>query len=68
MKDLGNVALCAKTFSMLPNSSLEEETVLGSKLFIDCSLWKMDAYQLLRVNQRLNTFCREECLGRETYC
>jgi hypothetical protein len=41
-----------------------EETVLGSKLFIDCSSWKMNVYQLLRVDQRLNTFCREECLGR----
>jgi hypothetical protein len=33
--------------------------------FTDCSLWKMDAYQLLRENQRLNTFCREEYQGRE---
>ena len=24
-------------------------------------------YQLLRVNLRLNTFCQEECLGREAY-
>jgi hypothetical protein len=28
----------------------------------DCSSWKMDAYQLLRVDQK---FCREECPGRE---
>ena len=50
-----------------PRWFLMRETVLGSKLFIDCSLWKMDAYQLLRVDQRLNTFCRKECLGREAY-
>ena len=24
-------------------------------------------YPLLRVDMRLNTFCREECLGREAY-
>lgn len=35
--------------------------------FIDSSLWKMDAYQFLRVDQRLNTFYREECLRREAY-
>ena len=38
-----------------------KETVLGSKLFIGCSLWKMDAYHLLKVDLKLNTFCREEC-------
>jgi hypothetical protein len=35
--------------------------------FIECSSWKMDAYQFLRVYQRLNTFRRKECLGREAY-
>jgi hypothetical protein len=50
---LGSTALLAKAFSMLP--------IVGSKLFIDCSLWKMGAYQLFRVDQRLNTFCRKEC-------
>ena len=29
------------------------------------SSFKMDAYNLLRVGQRLNTFCRKDCLGRE---
>jgi hypothetical protein len=43
------------------------ETVLGSKLFIGCSSWKMDAYLLLREDLRLNTFFGEECLGREAY-
>ena len=32
------------------------------------SLWKIDAYGLLRVDQRLNTFSRRECLGREAHC
>jgi hypothetical protein len=27
-----------------------------------------DAYSLLRVDHRLNTFSRKECLGREVYC
>ena len=27
----------------------------------------MEAYNLLRVDQRLNTFCRKECLGRKAY-
>jgi hypothetical protein len=44
-----------------------KETVLGSKLFIDCSLWKMGAYHLLRVDQSLNTFCGKECPGRDAY-
>jgi hypothetical protein len=44
-----------------------KETVLGSKLVIGCSLWKMDAYHLLRGDQRLNTFCKEEYPGREAY-
>jgi hypothetical protein len=35
--------------------------------FIYCSLWKMGAFDLLRVDQRLNTFCRKKCLGREAY-
>lgn len=41
------------------------ETVRGSKLFVGCSLWTMDAYLLLGVNLKLNTLCKEECLGRE---
>ena len=43
------------------------ETCL-SILFIDCLTCKMDAYYLLRVDQRLNTFCRKGCPGREAYC
>jgi hypothetical protein len=31
------------------------------------SLWKMGAYHLLRMDLRLNTFCRKECPGRDTY-
>ena len=27
----------------------------------------MGAYHLLRVDQRLNTFCKKECPGREAY-
>jgi hypothetical protein len=44
-----------------------EEIVLGSKLFIDCSLQKMGAYHLFRVDQILSTFNKKECLGREAY-
>jgi hypothetical protein len=29
--------------------------------------WKMGVYQLLRVDQRLNTFGREECPGKGAY-
>jgi hypothetical protein len=36
-----------KAFSMIPTVVSVEERVLGSKLFIGCSWWKMDAYQLL---------------------
>ena len=50
---------------MLPMVVSMEETVLGSKLSIDCSSWKMGTYNFLRVDQRLNTFCGKECLGKE---
>ena len=63
--DLGSMALYDEDFAS--RLFLMRETVLGSKLFIDCSSWKMGAYHLLRVDQRLNTFCRKECLGREAY-
>lgn len=43
------------------------ETVFGPRLFIAFSLWKMVAYPLLRVDQRLNTFRRKECPEREAY-
>lgn len=32
-------------------------------LFVYCSSWEMGAYGLLRVDQRLSTFCRKECWG-----
>jgi hypothetical protein len=44
-----------------------DSSVLCSKLFIDSSLWKMGLYYLLRVDQRLNTFFRKECPGREAF-
>ena len=43
------------------------ETVFGPKLLIACSSWKIGACHLLRVDQRLNFFCRKECPGREVY-
>jgi hypothetical protein len=46
---------------------LMRKTVLGFKLFIDCSSWKMSACHFLRVDQRLNTFWRKDCLEREAY-
>jgi hypothetical protein len=33
--------------------------------FVHWSSWKMSACSLLGVDQRLNTFCRKECPGRE---
>jgi hypothetical protein len=47
---------------MLPMAVLNERDG-----FIDCSSWKMGAYHLLRVDLRLNTFCRMDSLGREAY-
>jgi phage protein U len=44
-----------------------KETVLGSKLLIDCSSWKMGAYNLLKMDRRLNTFYRKECPGKQAY-
>jgi hypothetical protein len=55
-----------RPFPCSPWRFLMEETGLGFKLFIDCSSWKMGAYHLLRVDL-LNTFCKKECLGRDTY-
>jgi hypothetical protein len=54
--NLGSVALCDEDFL----------TVLTCP---KCLLVvKINAYDLLRVDQRLNTFCRKECPGREAYC
>jgi hypothetical protein len=53
---------------MLPITDLDgRNSPCLSIPFIDCSSWKMDAYHLLRVDQRLNTFGRKECLRREAY-
>jgi hypothetical protein len=52
---------------MLPMVMVDERDGFGSKLCFGWSLWKMDAYQLLRVNERLNTFFGKECLEREVY-
>jgi hypothetical protein len=49
---------------------LMKETLYGSKQFIFYSWWEMNTYcilPLLRVHLRLNTFCREEWLGRKAY-
>jgi hypothetical protein len=35
--------------------------------FIDCLSLKMGAHHFLWVDQSLNPFCREECLGREAH-
>ena len=35
--------------------------------FIDSSSWKMDGHQLLRLDQTLNIFCKEEYLGNGAY-
>ena len=60
--EVGELQL-SSAFSMLPHNGLfvfcfcfMKETVLGSKLFIGCSLWKLDAYHLLKVDLKLNTF------------
>jgi hypothetical protein len=50
---------------MFPWRFSMKKTVLGSKLLIDCLLWKMGAYYTIMVDQRLNTLCREECLGQK---
>lgn len=39
----------------------------SSSVDADCPSWKMGANDLLSMVQRLNTFCRKECLGREAY-
>ena len=41
------------------------ERVPGYKLFIDCLSCRIGAYHFLGVDQRLNTFRRKECPGRE---
>jgi hypothetical protein len=46
---------------MLPGQFSMRQSVFDLKLFIDCSSWKMGAYDLFRVDQRLNNFCRMEC-------
>lgn len=46
----------------------ERDSPCLSILFAHSSSWKIGAYNILRVNQRLNTFYRKECPGREAYC
>jgi hypothetical protein len=42
-----------KAYSMLPMAGFSmKEIVLGSKLFIGCSSWKVDVYLLLRMDPR----------------
>lgn len=43
----------------------ERDSLCLSKLFIHCSLWKTGAYDLFRMDQRSNTFCRKECPRRK---
>lgn len=53
---------------MLPVVVLDErDSPCLSILFIDYSSWKMGAYHLFGVDQKLNTFSRMECLEREAY-
>ena len=59
--------MCGSVWLSLCSLFLMKEIALGSKLFIDCSSWKMDTYNLLKRYQTLNTFCREECPEREAY-
>lgn len=59
-EEAGGVRTRAVWFSMRDSPCL-------SKLFIHCSLWKMGAYNSLRVDQGLNTFCREDDQGREAH-
>jgi hypothetical protein len=55
-----------KVFSMLPMAVLgETDNPCLSISFIDCSSWKMGSYHLLRVDQRLNIFCRDR-MSRKT--
>ena len=46
---------------MLPMAVLNERDSPCFQSVIDCSSWKMAAYQLLWVGQRLNTFFKKEC-------
>jgi hypothetical protein len=51
---------------MLLTAVLEErDSPSFSILFVHCSLWKTGAYNFLKVDQRLNTFCRKDCLVRD---
>lgn len=42
----------------------ERQSLIVQTVF---SWWENDAYNLLRVDQRLNAFCRKECLRREAH-
>jgi hypothetical protein len=53
---------------MLPKVVLDErDNLCLSILFIDYSSWKMDPYNLLRVDQRFKYYLQEGISGREAY-
>lgn len=63
VEDLSDTALYDKDFP--PQRFLMRETVLACP---NCLLMvKMDAYNLFRVVQRLNIFCKKEHSGKEAY-
>lgn len=61
---LGGIALYDEGFSTShpPSAVLDE----GNRPY-SFKPWKIDAYDLLMVDQRLNSFCRKDCPGREAY-
>jgi hypothetical protein len=53
-----------KAFSMALTAVLHEsDSSWLSKLFVHCSLWKMDTHNFLRMDQKLNTL-QEEMSGK----
>lgn len=63
--DLGSSALYDEGFPMAVRDERDNPCLF--KLFIHCLSWKKAAYNLCRMDQTLNTFFREEYLGRKTY-
>lgn len=63
MRDVGRVAL------YFEGSPLQRFLIRATVLACSNGLLmvKMDAYDLFRVDKRLSTACRKECLGTETY-
>lgn len=61
------VLLQSKAVSMLPTVALDErDSPYLSIPFIDCSLWKNGSIPTSQCRP-LNTFCGEDCPGREAY-